>query len=123
MGHRIRQGFRNVLLIAGISYIRGDYNRVRLYNNNDKYSYYLKNIEVYRKFFLNTIGYTSNSIIWNLYKAIDERDLYSNSLVTATIDKRTLLNGNSFKKKHSDIFEKEIQETILSKNPKHSLFY
>jgi hypothetical protein len=90
------------------------------YNNNDKYSYYLKNIEVCRKFFLNTIGYTSNSIIWNLYKAIDERNLDSNSLITAPFDKRTLFNGNSFKRKHSDIFEKEIEEIILSKNPKHS---
>jgi len=86
-------------------------------NNSDKYSYHLKNIEVCRKFFLSTISYTSNSIVWNLYKAIDERNLDSNSLITATIDKRALFDGNSFKRKHSDIFNKAIEEIILSKNP------
>ncbi len=69
------------------------------YNNNDKYLYYLKNIEVCRKFFLNTIGYTSNSILLNLYKAIGERNFDSKSLITAPIDKRTLFNRNSFKRK------------------------
>jgi hypothetical protein len=85
-------------------------------NDNHIYTYYLKNIEVCAVFF-NTIGYDSNSIIRDLYKSIDNQNLDSSVLVTAHIHRHSITWGNNFKRKHSQEFNNELNNTILNKNP------